>query len=124
MCFGTGSLVGVILCVLTFWRTSVREALTAAPEYNRPVWIRECAYFAVIGFLVSWTFRIGVLVLEVLPIEEAQVGFFAAAMETAAGTITFEIYPEAAPESSSQRPSTHTVPSPHKLRHGSAPASR
>jgi len=80
--FGAGSVVGMFLCYLTFRRSSEPDVFTASPSFDRRLWLRECANFALTGFLMSWIFRVSIVILEILPIPESEVGIFAAALET------------------------------------------
>jgi O-antigen/teichoic acid export membrane protein len=81
-CFGFGSVAGAIMCVIAFRRTTPPLVLSSQPDYRRAEWIRECVRYAAFVFLASWIFRISVLVLEMLPIAESEVAYFAAAMDT------------------------------------------
>lgn len=82
LCYGTGSVLGAVYCVVAFLWTSPRQQLMTDPDYQHRDWLPQCLYFASISFLASWTLRISLLVLELLPIPEVEVAVFAAAMET------------------------------------------
>jgi len=64
------------------FQISAKQLLTTAPEYHRSKWLPQCAYFAAFSFPASWTLKISLVVLEFLPILEAEVTCFAAALET------------------------------------------
>lgn len=81
-CLGIGSCAGIVVGAAVFWKTSPPHVFTFLSEYERPHWYKECAAFASIGFLMTWIFRISLLILEMLPISEAEVAYFAAALET------------------------------------------
>jgi O-antigen/teichoic acid export membrane protein len=82
ICFGMGSFVGVVLCGFAFRRTSPPQIFSATPESDHGEWLRECGYFMGISFLMSWILRISIVILELLPVPESEVGYFAAALET------------------------------------------
>lgn len=80
--FGFGSFVGTVTAIALFARHAPRQVFSSPPTYQRMVWIRECSYFAATAFLMNWIFRASVVVIELLPIAEREVGYFAAALET------------------------------------------
>lgn len=82
MCFGTSSVIGACLCTIIFRRTSPRQVFETPPKYRRTEWSRECSYFLGISFLMSWILRVSLVILELLPVPETEVGYFAAALET------------------------------------------
>ena len=82
LCFAGGSTVGAILCLFAFRKTSPDEYFSAEPQFQRNVWLRQSLAFAVFAFMSSWLVRISLIVLELLPVEGAEVGVFAAALET------------------------------------------
>ncbi len=77
-----GSIVGMVCGLLAFGKSSPRAFFLAAAEYRWREWLPECFYFALFGFLISWTFKISLVVLEMLPIEAIEIARFAAAVET------------------------------------------
>ena len=82
MCFGTSSVIGACLCTIIFRQISPRQVFETPPQYHRTEWLRECGYFMGISFLMSWILRVSLVILELLPIPETEVGLFAAALET------------------------------------------
>ena len=81
-CFGIGSVIGAVVCGMAFRLTSPRQIFSVAPKYDRGEWLRECGYFMGVSFLMSWILRVSLVILELLPVAEAEVGYFAAALET------------------------------------------
>jgi O-antigen/teichoic acid export membrane protein len=81
-CYGSGALIGAILAVWVFARSSRREVFSAVPCYETKTWMGECLSFLILAMLMTWIFKISVIVLATLPIAEIEVALFAAAMET------------------------------------------
>lgn len=82
VCFGIGSAAGTLLCAAVFRRTADAALFSTKPEYQFGEWVRECASFAAISFLMTWTLRVSLVVMGTLKIPSLQVAYFAAAVET------------------------------------------
>lgn len=82
LCFGAGSITGVGCCLLVGYRHAQPALLKAKPQYQVGMWLRQSVSFAVTAFLMSWMFRISLLVMEAFPVAESEVGYLAAALDT------------------------------------------
>lgn len=80
--FGLGSTAGVFCGATLLLMFTPRRIWQATPRYNWRHWARECFQFSAVAFLFSCLFRTSVIVVEWLPTEEHQAGYFAAAFET------------------------------------------
>ncbi len=83
ICFGLGGIVGLISAVFLFFKTASAEALAHRPEFQTQKWFRNCLWYALIAFLMSWVFKISVIVLDAAKIDDLEVARFAAAFEVA-----------------------------------------
>lgn len=81
-CYGLGALVGAFAAGIVFRRVVPSETFATSPVYEQRAWTRECISYLTLALLISWIFRISILVLEMLPVAEFEVAWFAAAMET------------------------------------------
>ncbi|WP_413431483.1 lipopolysaccharide biosynthesis protein [Crateriforma spongiae] len=79
--YGLGSVLGAILCwgvLIGITDSTIRQS---KPVYRTGVWMSQGFYFAVSGFLGASLFRLPIIAMEMLPIAETQVAYFAAASE-------------------------------------------
>ncbi|MEM6691237.1 MAG: lipopolysaccharide biosynthesis protein [Planctomycetota bacterium] len=81
-CFGMSSCIGASIAIVVFLRTSGQKLRSVTPAYQVRHWTWECTKYLSLAMLVTLTFRISLLVLEVLPVSEIEVSLFAAATET------------------------------------------
>ena len=82
LCFGVGSLVGLILCTFIFIRTIPRQSLEADSEWLPWRWLRSCLSFAGFSILVTSLFRAAVIAFEWDPRTGQEVAFLSAAIDT------------------------------------------
>ncbi|WP_404304582.1 lipopolysaccharide biosynthesis protein [Neorhodopirellula lusitana] len=80
--YGAGCVLGALLALGVFWRSSPSEYFAAAPSYRTKAWLRQSIYFAIFALLASALFRVSVLALETLPIDAIEVALMAAALDT------------------------------------------
>jgi hypothetical protein len=81
-CYGAGSVAGVIYCVTAFLKSSPQELLITKPDYHRKEWLPQYAYFSAFEFLATWTVKVSLIVLKMLPVPDTELACFTAAMET------------------------------------------
>lgn len=81
-CFGMGSVIGTILAAGVYCRKAAPEIFSIKPAYDRRFWFRECLTFLALTTLVSWIFKISLIILEALPVSSMELASFAAALET------------------------------------------
>ena len=81
-CFGGGSLVGATLATAVYRYKAAPQIFAASPTYDRKYWFRECLTFVALATMVSWIFKISLIMLDALSIPAVEVASFAAALET------------------------------------------
>lgn len=80
--YGFSSLAGTLLAAWCFLSTSPAEYFSQDPLFETATWLRQCFYLAVFALLSAALFRVSILVIEVLPIDEIEVALTAAALDT------------------------------------------
>lgn len=83
ICFGMSGVVGLLAASWFLQRSMNPVGKSAKRAYQIPDWVRHCLWFSFLALLTTWLFKISVLLLYALNIEEIEVARFVAAMETA-----------------------------------------
>ncbi len=83
VCFGMSGIVGLLAASWFLQRFTNPAAQSAKRVYRVPDWLRHCLWYSFLALLTTWLFKISVLLLYALNIEEIEVARFVAAMETA-----------------------------------------
>ena len=82
LCFGIAGLIGLLLSVVLFFRTTPNEIWSAKVETRTGEWFRGCAWFFVLAFVMSWLFEISIIVLELANVAEIEIARYGAAAKT------------------------------------------
>ncbi len=82
LCFEFGSLVGLALCGIVFFRSLPKESLMATAERKPWHWLHRCISFAGFSILATMLIRAGVIVFEFTSVSEHDVAYLSAAIDT------------------------------------------
>lgn len=82
LCYASGSLAGLIAILRLNWRIMPKQIADATPTYELWEWFIRALPFLYFALLISLLSKVGVLVLELVCPEEAQVAIFAVALDT------------------------------------------
>ncbi len=82
VCFGVGGMIGLVIGCALFYRTSPAKSLHAKPEWKVNNWLRNCVFYLLVAFLMSWVFDISVIVLEIANVADLEIARYGAASKT------------------------------------------
>lgn len=82
ICFGLAGVIGLFVAIFLYLATSPNKNHAEKPRYKLAEWLRHCAWYFVLAFVMSWIFDIGVIVLELAQIADVEIARFGAAYKT------------------------------------------
>lgn len=81
MCYGLGSVVGLVVAICAYWSTAPIELFRARPKWDVKLWLKNAIWFAAIATVSSWLPKLSLIVLKASHSAGIETARFAAALE-------------------------------------------
>ena len=81
-CYGLATSAGLVCAAILIWRSAPQQFFLTHAKYEIGEWLKSLVALVFLIFLMTWLFKISILILEMLPLESIEVARFAAALET------------------------------------------